>query len=192
MSETQLVSRLLGWTGHFRDSKIGPFLCAYTGFSVGLEDESGRKLDPEARKLWGRDRLVNSIAAEIAALTAHRAILDFETIALDRAAAPDLALFDPSKDATLARRYEAEARRGFFKALDQYRKVEAEVEEMEQVESIEPASDPAPLASLRDQKAATPRVSVATLSEASGPAVGGSRRPQTGPSAVDRAVPVSG
>ena len=56
----------------------------------------------------------------------HYLTLDFETIDLDRAEAGSRALFDTSKPAMLARRYEAEARRGFFKALKEFRQVEAE------------------------------------------------------------------
>ncbi len=50
-------------------------------------------------------------------------------IALDRLEAPDRALFDASREACLARRYEAEASRGFFKALKELRQVEAEAAE---------------------------------------------------------------
>ena len=35
-------------------------------------------------------------------------------------------MFDPSKEATLARKYEAAAERGFFKALKEFRQVERE------------------------------------------------------------------
>ena len=45
-----------------------------------------------------------------------------------RAEAGDRALFDPSKEATLARRYEAAAERGFFKALKELRHRAAEAE----------------------------------------------------------------
>jgi hypothetical protein len=43
-----------------------------------------------------------------------------------RAEAGKLALFDPSKEATLARRYEAAAERGLFRALNEFRQVEKE------------------------------------------------------------------
>ncbi len=83
-------------------------------------------VDDNIRKAEARGLLVELIDAEIAALEAHYETLDFETIELDRAQAPDIALFDPSREATLARRYESEASRGFFKALKELRQAEAE------------------------------------------------------------------
>ncbi len=73
-------------------------------------------VDDNIRKAEARGLLVEVVDAEIAALEAHYETLDFETIDLDRAQAPDIALFDPSREASLARRYESEASRGFFKA----------------------------------------------------------------------------
>ena len=62
------------------------------------------------RRAWAKAALIEFIDAEIEALQAHRETLDFEMIELDRAEAGGRALFDPCKEATLARRYEAEAR----------------------------------------------------------------------------------
>ena len=92
----------------------------------------------EARKAWARDRLIERIDAEIAGLESHFETLDFETIELDRAESGERALFDPSREACLARRYESEARRGFFKALKDFRQAEAEI--AERVASAPPAS----------------------------------------------------
>ena len=94
-----------------------------------LADPSWVALDDRARRDYARDRLVDLIAAEIAGLEDHRESLDLEAIALDREGAADLALFDDSPEAARARRYEAEARRGFFKALEQLRQAEAEAAE---------------------------------------------------------------
>ena len=52
--------------------------------------------------------------------------VDEATAARLRAQAGKRALFDPSKEATLARRYEAEARRGFLRSLKELRVVERE------------------------------------------------------------------
>ena len=93
-----------------------------------MTPDQGAGLDPEARKLWARARLRERIDSEIADIEDHRETLDLEAIELDRAGAADIALFDPSREASLARRYEAEARRGFFKALKEFREAEAEVE----------------------------------------------------------------
>jgi hypothetical protein len=45
-----------------------------------------------------------------------------------RAEAVRVAMFDPSKEATLARRYEAAAERGFFKAINELRRMERQAE----------------------------------------------------------------
>jgi hypothetical protein len=47
-----------------------------------------------------------------------------------RAEAVRIAMFDPSKEATLARQYEAAAERGFFRAIKQLRQMELQVEEL--------------------------------------------------------------
>ncbi len=111
---------------HARASRLGALSRGFWSDFSGLEDTDGGQYGPEQRRIWAYIALTDRIAAEIAALEAHRATLDFETIAIDRAEAGARALFDDSKPACLARRYEAEANRGFFRALAEYRKVEAE------------------------------------------------------------------
>ena len=89
-------------------------------------------------------------------MEAHYPTLDFEMIELDRAEAGSRALFDASKPACLARRYESEARRGFFQALKEFRKVEAEAAEREELAATTPPEVPAygqfpdPLGSFRE------------------------------------------
>ena len=76
---------------------------------------------------WAQAQLVATIDAEVARLTALRSSLteeDDETIALDRSEAQARALFDPSPEAQLARRYETEARRAFFRSLKEFRTAE--------------------------------------------------------------------
>ncbi len=94
----------------------------------GLKPDEGAGLDPGARQAWARARLLARLDGAIAELEEHRATLDHEAVALDRRDAADVALFDPSREAALARRYEAEARRGFFRALREFRKAEAEAD----------------------------------------------------------------
>ena len=94
-------------------SRIGVLSKAAWGDFAGVTDGEGGGLGDDG-KTWARGRLVERIDAEIAELEAHYETLDFETIDLDRAEAGTRALFDPSKEAGLARRYESEARRGFF------------------------------------------------------------------------------
>jgi hypothetical protein len=76
-----------------------------------------------------RAAMIGRIDAEIATLEAHRATLDLDMLELDRQEAPDRALFEDSKAASLARRYEAEASRRYFKLLAQLKAVEAEAAE---------------------------------------------------------------
>jgi hypothetical protein len=114
---------------------------AVLGDFAGLADRDGGILNEEGRKAWAQGQLVERIDGQIAGLQAHYETLDFETINLDRAGAGDRALFDPSKEAALARRYESEARRGFFKALKEFRR--AELEAADRAE-LAPAPAPAP------------------------------------------------
>ena len=105
-------------------------------------------VDHDLRKAEARGLLVGLIDAEVAELEAHYETLDFETLDLDRAQAPDIALFDGSREATLARRYESEASRGFFKALKELRQAEAEAAvRPEPVATPGPAQDCGELAS---------------------------------------------
>jgi hypothetical protein len=99
---------------------------AIRGDFRNLADLEGAGLSDDDRKDWARARMVERINAEIADLEAQFETLDFETIDLDRAEAGNRSLFDPSREAALARRYESEARRGFFQALKEFRQAEAE------------------------------------------------------------------
>ncbi len=117
------------------------------GYFGGLTEDQGAGLDAPSRQAWARDRLLERIDAELAALAAQRASLDLEAIELDRIGAADIALFDPSREAALARRYEAEARRGFFKALKEFRAVELEAAETMPTPGSETVETPDPLAS---------------------------------------------
>ena len=75
-----------------------------------------------------RSAMVERIDEAVAALREHRATLDLDAIEIERARAGKLALFDPSSEATLARKYEAAAQGGFFRALVEFRRVKAEAE----------------------------------------------------------------
>jgi hypothetical protein len=137
-----------------RKSRLGALSRAVWGDFEALANHEGRGLEDDARKAWARAQLVERIDAEIAGLEAHLETLDFEMIEQDRAEAGDRALFDPSKEAALARRYESEARRGFFQALKEFRRVEAEAAKREEAAPAPPqvhdtAQLPDPLASFR-------------------------------------------
>jgi hypothetical protein len=82
-----------------------------------LTPEDGPGLSVQERKLWAADRLIELIEVELASLEALKATIDVEAIALDRAEAPYRAMFDPSKEAILARKYEAATERAYHKAM---------------------------------------------------------------------------
>jgi hypothetical protein len=119
-----------------------------------LAPEEGSGLDAKGRRAWARTPLVERVDAEIAALERHFETLDHEAFDRDRSEAADRALFEDSREASLARRYESEARRGFFKSLDRFHAVEAEVEARKPVEPLSYDPDygktPPPLASFRE------------------------------------------
>jgi hypothetical protein len=120
----------------------------------GLQDAR----ENSQRQAQARGRMLARIDAEIAGLEAHYEKLDFATIELDRAEAPGRALFDSSKEATLARRYESEASRRFSKSMEQLREVEAEAAERPPVAATPHLSKPyIPLASSWDRPAPLPR-----------------------------------
>jgi len=134
-----------------RGSRLKVLSAATWGDFGGLGEHEGGELDDDDRKGWARARLVERIDAEVADLAADRESLDLEAIELDRLEAGDRALFDPSREASLARRYESEARRGFFKALDQFRRAEAEAAARSSMPAIpEPSTACGPLASSRE------------------------------------------
>jgi len=124
------LERSLNLTGLTIDAPFGsPFKSlsqAVWGDFRKIEDLEVDDRQGDALKAKARGELVERIDREIAALEAHRATLDHDLIELDRSEAGSRALFDPSKEAILARRYEAAAQRHFFRALKELRRVEAE------------------------------------------------------------------
>jgi hypothetical protein len=105
-------------------------LCKLLGNdSSFLEAGEVEGLDLTARHEWARAKLRERIDAEVAKLHQVRESFDFETLAIDRAEAATRAMFDPSKEAILARKYEAAAERGMYRALAELRQVEAEAAE---------------------------------------------------------------
>ena len=137
-----------------RGSRIGVLSDAIWGDFSGLGNHEGGDLDEDARKAWARAEVVKLIGRAFDELATLGEAIDFEMIDLDRAEAGSRALFDASKPAILARRYESEASRRFFKAFKDFRKVEAEAAER----PIPPPAPPkppinqnrSPLASFRD------------------------------------------
>jgi hypothetical protein len=122
-------------------TRIGDLSSALWGDFRGLAAHEGGGLDDEARREWARVELLGLVDAQIAELEAHRGTLDLDRIEQDRREAPIRATFDDSKEATLARRYEADADRGFYKALKEFRQVEAEVPTRIEAAPVAPTLD---------------------------------------------------
>ena len=106
---------------------------------------------------WAQTELAATIDLEVARLANLRSRLpdeDDETIARHRSEAQARALFDPSPEAQLARRYETEARRAFFRSLKEFRTAEpvadasVVVAEVIAESDLEPESIPAVPAAL--------------------------------------------
>jgi hypothetical protein len=97
---------------------------AIYGTTDHLNHDDAPGLAKNERKLWAADRLVELIDAEVARLSALREAIDVEAVALDRADAPFRAMFEPSKDAILARKYEAAVERSLYRALQEFREAQ--------------------------------------------------------------------
>jgi len=93
-----------------------------------LRAGDGPALPPADRVDWARNAMADRIDGEIQGLLADLEASDPAAIDADRAGAAGRALFDPSREAALARRYEAAAEREVYRALRELRKVEAEAE----------------------------------------------------------------
>ena len=106
-----------------------------------LAPEEGAGLPDRERKQWGRDRVAEMIDEELARLRSLRESFDPEAIGRDRLEAADRALFDPSKEATLARKYEAATERSLFRTLREAREAEASSVEVDATPNPEKSSE---------------------------------------------------
>ncbi len=77
------------------------------------------------RREYAIAQLRERIAMRVAELRELAATFDLDALARDRAEAATRALFDPSPQAVLARKYEAAAERGMYKALKELQALEA-------------------------------------------------------------------
>ena len=100
-----------------------------TGFFLNMDKADGEGLEGPARAEWAKGELTRMMDEEVGRLKEARAALDPGAIARDRAEAVDRALFDPSPEMILARKYEAATERALYKALKELRQVEAEAAE---------------------------------------------------------------
>ena len=113
----------------FPVSRTDAVLSVLEDYNYWLEPEEIAHLATrDQRQEWARVELIKLIDAELDTLAAARARINPEILELDRLEAADRAMFDTSPDATLARKYEAAANRGFFRSLWDFRQNEARLE----------------------------------------------------------------
>ena len=79
-------------------------------FALLKPADDGVGLDARGRRAWAREAMAGLIDSTVEELKARREAIDLDAIAADRAGAGSRALFDPSKEATLARKYEGRGR----------------------------------------------------------------------------------
>ena len=97
-----------------------------------LSQNDGPDLAMNPRQLMAVGAEYDLLEEEIAKLKALRETLDLEGIELDRLEAPARAMFDGSKEAILARKYEASNDRTLFRSLREFRDLQAEAPEVEE------------------------------------------------------------
>ena len=90
-----------------------------------LEPGEVEGMDALDRRDYAIAQLRERIAMHVAELRELAATFDMEALAKDRAEAPTRALFDASPQSILARKYEAAAERGMYKALKELQALEA-------------------------------------------------------------------
>ena len=125
-----LVGRRLGDTPISRE---GALCKALWNDPSGLEPGEFEGMGAVARREAIIVELRRLVASHVAELRELAASFDLEALARDRAEAPTRALFDASPQATLARKYEAAAERGMYKAMKELKALEARHAEAEAV-----------------------------------------------------------
>ncbi len=134
----QRFENLLGRPiGHWSPTRVGALCEAITGNFAFLHPEDGAELGYAERANWARDELSRLIDAEMARLSELRGQLDHEKVARDRAEAGRRAKFDDGPKASLARKYEAAAERGMFRAWETLQRCKAIAAKQEKTETCE-------------------------------------------------------
>ena len=101
---------------------------ALMGDNKHIKPEHFQGLNEQARHQYILERLAELVDADLARLREHRATMDTKAVDALREHAAAIALFDGSKEAVLARKYEAATERGIYRALRELRQVEAEAD----------------------------------------------------------------
>ena len=123
------VERAENLIGHRYDSphlsRIGVLSSAYLGNFAGLKADDWPELSGGDRQLAAKAELARIFDGEIARLKEVLAGIDRAKLAEIESGAMARALFDASKEAILARKYEAAAERSFFRTLKQIEHLES-------------------------------------------------------------------
>jgi hypothetical protein len=120
------VENLMGRRPHeIPRSRLGGLARAVLGDFSDLGPDDGAGLDGPERRAWAAERLTGLIAARVVELEGRLARCDTAALEQDRAEAAQRALFDPSPEAALARKYGGTNQRFLFRCLKEYREVEA-------------------------------------------------------------------
>ena len=128
------ASNLLGRKARYDgESRLIALSHATLGLFHLLGEDDWPGLPDQSRREAARAELGKIIDGEIARLQGVREGLDHQAIARDRAGAQARALFSTTPEAILARKYEAAAERGFFRALQQIERINAQQDEAEEV-----------------------------------------------------------
>lgn len=138
----QLAERLAGRVPISNDC---PRIVALSHASVGvlrfLRADDWPDLEPADRRQAAKAELWAIIDAEIGRLERDRAGLDHQAIARVQATARGRALFGTSREAVLARKYEAVAEREFYRALEQVERLNALAEADDQATELDASPD---------------------------------------------------
>ncbi len=117
--------------GSVRGRRLKALNLAMHGGFQWLEASDWPDLPPLERKAVAKAEILTLIDREIAGLEEAHKGLDRDRIAQVRAGAAERAIFNADRDSTLARKYEANAERGFFRTLKKIEEINASVAEEE-------------------------------------------------------------
>ena len=103
-----------------------------------LAESDGAGLESNDRRVWAIGQLVFVMDDEIASLKTRLETFDRADLDLDRSEAPARAMFDPSPEAILARKYEAANERALFRTLRELREIQAEAAQVVDNKQVAP------------------------------------------------------
>ena len=158
-SEVANMHRLMGERFELKPTFRGwPLVQAMRRCFDNLDPLEVAGVPDDSKPEWARGRLLAIIDEQIRARTEEREQLDTSDLKLDQDQAVDRVLFDPSKEAILARRYEAATERSLLKS---FRELDA-LKAIEAGETVEAGKDDSEV-SIGDEFASKRRGSLASF-----------------------------